>query len=91
MSIFKVCIVSAALSLSLASVGARVAAADPPSVVVEAPFFYPRAEFRYDDDGYYRTRDGHFYHYDRDRDGWHWGRTHREGMRYEDRHHHGRR
>ena len=86
MSILKTCIAAAALSLSLATVGAGVAAADP-EIIVHAPFFYPRADFRYDDDGYYRTHEGHYYHYDRDRDGWHWGRNHREGMRYEERHH----
>jgi hypothetical protein len=83
MSILRVCIASAALSLGGA--GAGVAAADP-VIVVDSPFFYPRAEFRFDDEGYYRTPTGRYYHYDHDRDGWHWGRNHREGMRYERRH-----
>lgn len=90
MSILKVCVASAALSLSLATVGVGVVSADA-DLVVDPPFFFPRAEFRYYDDGYYRTHDGHFYHYDRDRDGWHWGRNHREGMRYEESHRRARR
>ena len=33
--------------------------------------------------GYYQTRDGHYYH--RDGDQWHYGKTHEEGVREEDR------
>jgi len=79
-----------ALALSVASVGAfpGEAAADGVQVVVPSPFFYPRAEFQYGD-GYYRAGRGRYYHYDRDRDGWHYGRTHRWGLRYEKEHRHG--
>jgi hypothetical protein len=90
MSKFKVYLASAVLSLTLPSFGVGLAMADPPGVVVEVPFFYPTGAFRYDDDGYYRTHDGRYYHYDRDRDGWHWGKNHREGLRYERSHHHER-
>jgi len=34
-------------------------------------------------DGYYRTPEGHYY--DRDGDTWHYGKTHEEGVREEDR------
>jgi len=34
-------------------------------------------------DGYYRTREGHYYH--RDGDQWHYGKTHEEGVREEER------
>jgi hypothetical protein len=80
-------VVSAALALSFLPVGlgAAVAHADGVRVIVPTPFF-PRADFRFDDDGYYRTHEGHYYHYDRDRDGWHYGRNHEEGSRFERRH-----
>ncbi|MBF0493433.1 MAG: hypothetical protein HQM15_11725 [Deltaproteobacteria bacterium] len=48
------------------------------------PLFYPEPEFRYDQ-GYYRTRDNHYYHYDEDRRGWHYGRSHKEGLKEEER------
>ena len=69
----------------LTSKRSGIAAADHVRVFVPAPFFFPQVDFNYDD-GYYRTREGHFYHYDRDRDGWHYCRNHRDGMRYERRH-----
>ncbi len=65
--------------------GAGVSMAQP-RVVVDPPVFYPEVDMRFDD-GYYRTHDGHYYHYDRDRHGWHYGRTHAEGVRFEERHH----
>ena len=34
-------------------------------------------------DGYYQTREGHAYH--RDGNQWHYGKTHEEGVREEDR------
>lgn len=74
------------LALSIFSVG--MAAADRVRVDVPAPFFFPHADFRLDDGGYYRTGEGRYYHYDHDRDGWHYGRNHREGTRYEERHKH---
>ena len=76
--------------LSMASVGAFTgeAAADDVRVVIPSPFFFPRAEFHYGD-GYYRTGTGRYYHYDHDRDGWHYGRNHRWGQRYEQRHRRG--
>ena len=77
-----------AASVLTVGLGAGVAAADPVHVVVQTPFF-SRAEFR-QDDGYFRTGNGQYYHYDRDRDGWHHGRNHREGLRF-DRRHGGRR
>ena len=55
-----------------------VAAADEVRVVFPVPFFFPQADFKYDD--------GYYYHYDRDRNGWHYGRNHRHGLRYERRH-----
>jgi hypothetical protein len=75
-----------ALTFSLLGFGTGVAMADPPRVVVEAPFFIPEADFRHED-GYYRTNDGRYYHYDRERSGWHYGRNHAEGVRFEHRHH----
>ena len=44
----------------------------------EPEIFVPHATFRFDD-GYDRTREGHYYHYVRD--GRHYGRDHREGVR----------
>ena len=75
------------LAASVVGVGALngVAQADGVRVVVPLPMFYPTPQFRYDN-GYYRTNEGHYYHYDRDRDGWHYGRNHGEGERYERRH-----
>jgi hypothetical protein len=55
--------------------------------VVEPRAFIAGPEFNYDG-GYYRTREGHYYHYDKDRSGWHYGRNHDEGDRWERRHHH---
>ena len=75
-----------ALTLSLLAFGTGVALADPPRVIIEPPFFVPEADFRHDN-GYYRTSEGHYYHYDRDRSGWHYGRNHEEGVRYEHEHH----
>ena len=74
-----------ALSILPVGVGAGVATAREAHVFVPIPIFFPQADFRYDD-GYYRYHTGHYYHYDRDRDGWHYGRNHDEGMRYEKRH-----
>jgi hypothetical protein len=62
-----------------------VAAADGPRVIIEPRVFLPEAEFPVND-GYYRTNDGYYYHYDRDRHGWHYGRNHEEGLRYEREH-----
>ena len=77
------------LSVSLLGFGAGKAAADGPRVIIEPPppltLYYPHAEFNFEN-GYYRTNEGHYYHYDRDRDGWHYGRNHREGVRYERAH-----
>lgn len=53
----------------------------------EPEIFIPHSSFRFED-GYYRTNRGHNYHYDRDREGWHYGRDHREGMRWEEKHRH---
>jgi hypothetical protein len=87
MSVSKMGVLSAALALSILPMGmaAREAAADEVQVVFPVPFF-PRADFQFED-GYYRNSHGHYYHYDHDRDGWHYGRNHEEGMRYERRHH----
>jgi hypothetical protein len=74
-----------AVLVSLLGVGAGVAEAEGTRVIIEPPVFYPSADFHYGD-GYYRTNDGHYYHYDKDRDGWHYGRNHREGMHYEEHH-----
>jgi len=84
----KLRIVSAAVALAVLPVMGGVASAQAVRVEVPAPpIFMPRAEFRFDNDGYYRTREGHYYHYDSDRDGWHYGRNHRDGVRWERRHH----
>ena len=45
----------------------------------------PHAEFNFGDGGYYTTREGRHYHFDRDDDRWHWSRTHAEGRREEER------
>ncbi len=68
-------------------IGAGVAQAHG-RVVIEAPAFMPEAEFPAEN-GYYRTNEGNYYHYDRDRQGWHHGRNHAEGIRFE--RHEGRR
>lgn len=73
-----------ALMMSLLTFGAGIARAD--RVVIEPPIFVPEVDFHHDD-GYYRTNGGHYYHYDRDRNGWHYGRNHEEGVRYEHEHH----
>ena len=84
MFVSKIRIGAAVLAWSaLSMVGTGVVRAEGVRVVVEPPpVFVPHAEFKFED-GYYRTHDGHYYHYDRDRDGWHYGRNHEEGMRYE--------
>ncbi len=82
----KLRVLSSVIALSLTPVLAGVAVADSVRVEVPGPpIFLPRAEFRFDD-GYYRTREGHYYHYDNDREGWHYGRNHRDGVRWEHRH-----
>jgi hypothetical protein len=88
MSMSMVRIGLTAVAMSVASIGAfaGTAAADGVRVEVPAPFFFPTPQFDYND-GYYRTGRGRYYHYDRDRDGWHYGRNHREGVRYEGRWH----
>ncbi len=87
MFLSKLRIVSAALALSVLPLSAGVALADVVVDVPGPPVFYPHAEFKFDN-GYYRSNEGHYYHYDRDRDGWHYGRNHREGVRYERTHGH---
>ena len=72
--------------MALALVTSLVGVAVADRVVIEPPVFVPEAEFHHED-GYYRTREGHFYHYDRERNGWHYGRDHEEGVRYEREHH----
>ncbi len=87
MFISKKSIVSSVLAFSAVSMLAMGAAsADRVKVIVPPPVFLPQAEFRFDN-GYYRTNEGHYYHYDADRSGWHYGRNHEEGVRYEHRHH----
>ncbi len=68
------------VALSLLALGGGVAWAD--RVVIEPPVFVPEAEFHHEN-GYYRTHEGHYYHYDSDRNGWHYGRNHDEGVRFE--------
>jgi hypothetical protein len=70
------------LAMTVLGFGAGRAEADGARVIIEPPVFYPHAEFPFEN-GYYRTNEGHYYHYDRDRAGWHYGRNHREGVRYE--------
>jgi hypothetical protein len=77
-----------AFASSLVTLAPGVALAQ--RVVIEPPVFVPEVEFHHED-GYYRTHEGHYYHYDRDRSGWHYGRNHEEGVRYEherERRHH---
>lgn len=76
-----------AVAVSVGSLGAfsGIAEADGIRVVLPAPFFVPGPQFNYQG-GYYRTREGHYYHRDSDRDGWHYGRNHRDGERWESRH-----
>jgi hypothetical protein len=81
----KLSLKSTGLALAILFAGTSYAAAAGVEVIVPAPF-YPRAEFNYEG-GYYRTGDGHYYHYDRDREGWHHGRNHREGLRFDHRGH----
>jgi hypothetical protein len=77
-----------AVLLSSLGLGAGLARADRPRVNVEItpPGFYPETQFPYNG-GYYTTPDGYYYHYDRDRHGWHYGRNHIEGLRWERREH----
>jgi hypothetical protein len=86
MSRMRIGVATLALAGSLAVFGAGLASAD--RVVIEPPrIFVPEAEFEYGH-GYYRTHEGHYYHYDKDRSGWHYGRTHAEGVRWEREHEH---
>ncbi len=89
MSMLKIGVVAVALgAFGFLPVCSGVAAADRVVVEVPAPpVFVPRADFQFEDGGYYRTHDGHYWHYDHDRDGWHHGRSHREAVRDEERHH----
>ncbi len=87
MRAFKLFLISAVvgfcmLPASRGGGGSAAAAAAEVQVVVDPPVFFPRDDFPYEG-GYYRTREGHYYHYDRDRGGWHYGRNHEEGLRYE--------
>ena len=68
--------------IAFALVASLTGAASAQRVVIEPPVFVPEAEFHHED-GYYRTHDGHYYHYDHERSGWHYGRNHEEGVRYE--------
>jgi hypothetical protein len=70
---------------SLVAFGVGTASAEGAPVVIEPPIFFPQSEFPYER-GYYRTDEGNYYHYDRDRSGWHYGRNHEEGLRYEHEH-----
>jgi hypothetical protein len=49
------------------------------------PIFIPHAEFNFSDGGYYTTKEGRRYHFDKDDNRWHYGRTHEEGKREESR------
>ena len=88
MFVSKLRLISTVVALSILPVLGGIAVADEVRVEVPGPpIFFPRAEFKYDN-GYYRTHEGHYYHYDTDRDGWHYGRDHRAGQRWERDHHH---
>ena len=54
-------------------------------LVPDPPIWIPDTEFTFEDGGHYITGDGHPYHYDHDRHAWHYGRTHEEGVRWEQR------
>lgn len=86
MSSTRIVAFAAVLAVSLLGLGAGTAAAGGPRVIIEPPVFYPQADFTFEG-GYYRTNEGRYYHYDRDRAGWHYGRHHRDGLRYERDHH----
>jgi hypothetical protein len=86
MSRIRTAVAAMALGVSLITFGS-VAVADGPRVVIEPPIFVPQSDFAYEN-GYYRTNEGHYYHYDHDRRGWHYGRNHEEGIRYEHEHEH---
>ena len=49
------------------------------------PVSVPHAEFNFGDGGYYTTKEGHRYHFDREENKWHYGKTHQEGVREEQR------
>ena len=49
------------------------------------PVFVPHAEFNFGDGGYYTTKEGHRYHFDKEESKWHYGKTHQEGVREEQR------
>ena len=89
MSRIRMTVTALALGASLLTFGSA-AVADGPRVIIEPPVFVPQSDFAYEN-GYYRTREGHYYHYDNDRRGWHYGRNHDEGIRYEREHEHHRR
>jgi hypothetical protein len=80
-------IAAGVFALVLALGGTAYARKPHVQIVVDPPVFVPTVGFEYGN-GYYRTHDGHYYHYDRDRDGWHYGRDHRAGERWERRHRH---
>jgi hypothetical protein len=82
----RIAAVAMVLAVTVLGFGAGRAEADGARVIIEPPVFYTHAEFPFEN-GYYRTHEGHYYHYDRDRAGWHYGRNHREGVRYEREHH----
>lgn len=80
------------LAFTVAALGVTLGlGAHAGAVIVRSqpPVFIAGPEFDYDG-GYYRTREGHYYHYDRDRNGWHYGRNHRDSDRRERRHGHDR-
>ena len=48
------------------------------------PIFVPHAEFNFGDGGYSTTKEGRRYHFDKDDNRWHYGRTHEERKREEE-------
>ncbi len=71
--------------LALGMLGSPVYAGTSVSIGVgEPPLVYPESDFRYEQ-GYYRTNNGHYYHYDKDQRAWNYGRNHQEYVHEEQR------
>ena len=68
----RIAAVAMVLAVTVRGFGAGRAEADGARVIIEPSVFYPHTEFPFEN-GYYRTNEGHYYHYDRDRAGWHYG------------------
>lgn len=84
----KMIVLGGLLALTLAASSLPVKNADALNVSInlgQPPIFYPADKFVYvvHEHGYYRTSEGHYYYYDKGRNGWHYGRNYKEGLREE--------